>query len=177
MAVAIKESKNFRELIVKELVNKFKKSQTIVVSSFSGLKNKELEELRKSLKSASSDYIVVKNTLSKQAVKKVKLDDLADLFEGSVGIAFSGEDAVAFAKSLVKFEKSFESFKIKGGIFEGQTVTVQRLKEIAALPSKELLLAKLVGNLQSPIYGLVFVLKENMRKLAVLLNEINKKKG
>ena len=81
------------------------------------------------------------------------------------------------AESADKFEKEIETFKIQGALFEGEQISLDRLKEIAALPSREELLAKIVGGLQSPIYGIVFVLKENLRKLTSLLSEISKKKG
>ena len=113
-------------------------------------------------------------------LKKAKLEDFTDLIngsEGSAGIAFTKDDAISCTKSIVKFEKETETFKIQGALFEGEKISLDRLKEIAALPSREELLAKIVGGLQSPIYGIVFVLKENLRKLTSLLSEISKKKG
>ena len=104
--MAVKEAKSFRELIVKELTDKFKKSPTLIFSSFSGLKSKELEGLRRDLKSSSSGYMVVKNTLTKRALKKAKLEDFTGLIngsEGSAGIAFAKDDAISCTKSVVKF--------------------------------------------------------------------------
>jgi len=166
----------YKKKIVKDLTSRLKKSKNVFVANYAGLKNKELEELRNSLRDISSEFIVVKNSLSRHALKESKLDDLSQILDGATGLSFGEGDIVTETKTLVKFSKDHELFKIKGAISEGRLYSKAEIEQLALLPSREILLTKTVASMKAPINNLVFVLKENLRKITSVMDAISKKK-
>ena len=103
------------------------------------------------------------------------MPELADMLEGPTAIVLEKGDSIAIAKAIFEFAKTHENLKVNGGVFDGKVINGKDLKAIAALPSKEVLLAKLLGTLQAPMVNLVSVLQAPMRDLVGVLDQISKK--
>lgn len=143
---------------------------------FKGITVPQVTELRKQVRDTGSDYVVVKNTLALIAVKDSPLVALKEQFSGMTAVAYNKTDAVALAKALTKFAKDVPTVQFKGALLNGQIVPAAEIQNIANLPSREELVAKLLFLMQSPIRGLVTVLQANIRNLAVVLDQIAKQK-
>jgi large subunit ribosomal protein L10 len=147
-----------------------------VVTDFRGLSVADITELRSLLRKSEVEYKVVKNTLARLAVKDTGLEGLAAYFEGPTAIAISRKDAVAASKVLTTWGKSRPTFTIKGGVVEGRVVGSAEIAELAAVPPREVLLARMAGALQAPITGLVRVLAVHLLGLACALDQVRQKK-
>lgn len=163
--------------IVADLTKTFKEMKSAVFADFKGLKVKDITELRRLCQGQKISYGVAKKTLIRIAAKNAGLDFNPDSMDGSYAMACGLEDEVAPAKMLADFAKKHEALKILGGILEGKTVDKTAIGFLAKLPSKQELLAKLVGSIQSPISNMVNVLAGNLRGLVQVLNAYQKSKS
>jgi large subunit ribosomal protein L10 len=145
--------------------------------SFKGITVPQVTELRKQVRETGSDYVVVKNTLALIAVGDSPLTQLKDQFTGETAVAYNSTDAVALAKVLTKFAKDVPTVTFKGAMLGGQIVPATEIQNIANLPSREELLAKLLYLMQHPIRGLAVVLNGTIRNVAVVLDQIAKQKS
>ena len=145
--------------------------------SFKGITVPQVTELRKQVRETGSDYVVVKNTLALIAVGDSPLTKLKDQFTGETAVAYNSTDAVALAKVLTKFAKDVPTVTFKGAMLGGQIVPAGEIQNIANLPSREELLAKLLYLMQHPIRGLAVVLNGTIRNFAVVLDQIAKQKS
>lgn len=166
-----------KEAVVNDVIEKLTSSKSVVVTDYKGLDVAAITELRKQLREAGVDYKVVKNTLARIAAKKAEYEDLNDFFVGPTAIAFGIEDAVSPAKVLVEFAKENEQLEIKGGALNGEVISLDKVKSLADIPPKEVLLAKVFAGMKSPINGLVNVLQGNLRGLVQVLNQIKEQKA
>jgi large subunit ribosomal protein L10 len=148
-----------KKLIVEEITNKLKNSQTTVVVDYRGLNVAEVTELRKQLREAGVEFKVYKNTLSRRAAEAANLSELNDVLVGPSAIAFCETDAVAPAKIINEFAKKHEALEIKAGVIEGNFATVEEIKALADLPSREGLLSMLLSVLQAPIRNFALAAK------------------
>ncbi len=164
-----------KEEILNKVLENIKNSKSVVFANFEGLKVKEVEELRKKCKEAGVEYFVAKKTLLKKALEEEGYSDY-DL-PGEVGSAFSMEDEVAAAKVLNDFAKDHEQLQFIAGILENNMIDAEGVKNLAKLPSKDELLAKMVGSLKAPVSGFVNVLSGNLRGLVQVLNAIKEQKS
>lgn len=164
-----------KEEILKNLKSKLEDSKSVVFTSDTGLNVKEVEDLRKELRDNDSEYYVAKKTLLKKALKDVDKDSLKEL-SGSIGVTFSYEDEVSAAKAVNKATKANDNLSVVGGILEQKFILPDMVKKLASIPSKEELLAKLVGSLNSPITGMVGVLSGTTRNFVGALSAIKDKK-
>jgi len=157
--------------IVKNLKEKLAKVKGLILTNYQGLRVSEVEALRRSLNEAKADYQVVKNTLLKLALKETSYQLPATSYQltGPTAVVLSYEDEIKPLKILSDFAKEHEALKIKGGFFEGVWTAAAKLKEIALLPSREELMAKLLGVIQSPIARLASVGKVNQIGLVRVL--------
>ncbi len=153
------------------------KATNAFLIDFKGITVPQVTELRKQVRETGSEYIVVKNTLALIAVKDSPLKTLEKQFSGMTAVAYNTTDAVALAKALTKFAKDVPTVQFKGAMLNGQIVPASEIQNIASLPSREELVAKLLFILQSPIRGLVTVLNANIRNLAVVLDQIAKQQS
>ena len=144
---------------------------------FKGITVPQVTELRKQVRESNSKYVVVKNTLALIAVKDSPLKSLEKSFSGPTAVAYNTTDAVALAKALTKFAKDVPTIQFKGALLNGQAVPASEIQNIANLPSREELIAKLLYLMQHPIRGLATVLQGNIRKFAVVIDQIAKQKG
>ena len=130
-----------------------------VIVDYRGLSVSEVTELRKQLRDAGVEFKVYKNTLTRRAVEQVELTGLNDFLTGPNAIAFSNEDVIAPAKIINEFAKSHEALEIKAGVIEGNVATVEEVKALAELPSREGLLSMLLSVLQAPVRNLALATK------------------
>ena len=164
-----------KERLIEELEERFKRSKALVFTGFRGLTANEMVELRRELRRANLEYKVIKNRLAKLAAQRVGLE-IDPLLDGPTGICFGYDDPALAFKVAVELAKRFEKYEIRGGISEGELVDAEGAKELAALPSREELLARLAGAFQGPIRGLAGVLNALLRELVIVLNEVAKVK-
>jgi large subunit ribosomal protein L10 len=162
---------------ISELGEGIGKATNAFVIAFKGITVPQVTELRRQVRDTDSTYVVVKNTLALIAVKDSPLTALKDQFTGPTAVAYNRTDAVALAKALTKFAKDVPAISFKGAMLNGQIVPADQIQNIANLPSREELIAKLLYVMQAPIRGLATVLQANIRNLAVVISEIAKQKG
>ena len=148
-----------KQAVVAELKAKIENAVTGVFVDYSGINVADDTALRRSLREAGVDYSVVKNTLSRFAVKEAGLDGLDEILNGTTALALSNDDVVAPAKVLYDFSKGHDYFTIKGGFVEGKVVSVAELEKLANMPSKETLLCMLLYALNGNVSGLARALQ------------------
>jgi len=165
-----------KEASVEELEKKLKESKSLVLTDYIGLNVAEMTELRAKLREAGVDYKVVKNTLAKIAAENSNLSEINDFFRGPTAIAFGIEDVVSPAKIIDNFAKEHEILEIKGGYLNGEVIGIDKVKSLAEIPSRDILLAQVLAGMQAPISSLVNVLSGNMRNLVSVLSQIKDQK-
>lgn len=171
------KTKEQKQQTVQELAENIKKAKAIVLADFKGLKVKEITALRRELKQKDIDCAVVKKTLMNLAFKESGIDfDAKKLLGHIIGVNFSQADEVAPAKILAAFAKAHEAMKILGGFLESKFIEAGQVKALAALPTKQELLARVAGSLQAPLSGLVRVMAGNIRGLLTVLSAYKDKK-
>jgi large subunit ribosomal protein L10 len=148
-----------KKQVVAEIADKFRASKSTIIVDYRGLNVAEVTELRKQLREAGVEFKVYKNTLTRRALAEVGLEGLDEVLTGPNAIAFSNDDVVAPAKILNEFAKTHEALKIKAGVIEGNVATVEEVKALANLPSREGLLSMLLSVLQAPIRNFALVTK------------------
>ncbi len=149
-----------KQPIVSEISERIKDAKSVVIVDHRGLTVAEDTELRKSLREAGVTYKVYKNTMMNFAFKGTDCEGLTEYLEGPSAIAISTEDSTAPARILVKFAKGAPALEIKGGVVDGTVYDNKGIAQIAAVPSKEELLGKLLGSIQSPIANMARVLNQ-----------------
>jgi large subunit ribosomal protein L10 len=169
-----KEQKQKDIALLKE---QFVSAGNALVVSFQGLTVEKDGELRRALEKAELNYRVVKNTLSKIAVEGTPLEPLKDSFIGMTAIAYSENDPVGLAKVLTKFAKENAQLKFKAGVVEGRVINVKDIDALAALPSKEELISKLMFLVNSPAQRIAIAVNGVARNLAVVIKQIADQKG
>ena len=147
----IKKNRVVKEAKVVEIKEKLEKAQAIVLASYQGLTVEEDTQLRKNLREAGVEYKVYKNTLVTLAAKELGLEGIVEYLEGPVAIAFGYEDVTVAARVLNDFAKDHKKLELKAGIVEGVVYDTDKIKQLATIPSKEVLIAKLLGSIKSPI--------------------------
>ncbi|TGA96848.1 50S ribosomal protein L10 [Sporolactobacillus shoreae] len=140
-----------KKKIVDEIAGKLKESVATIVVNYRGLSVSEVTELRKQLREANVDYKVYKNTFARRAAEIAGVTSLDEALTGPTAVSFSKDDVIAPAKVLYNFSKDHEALEIKAGVIEGKAASVDEIKALAELPSKETLLSMLANVLQAPI--------------------------
>ncbi len=166
-----------KQEIVADLADKFKRQKIAIFTDFHGISVVKLQQLRRLLKKSGAEYKVAKKTLLSRALEAVGLDAKTKELRGEIGVTFGYEDEVSPAKTLLKYSKNNETFKILGGILGMKTLKDSEVITLAKLPTREMLLAQLFRALQSPIRGLANVLYGNLRNLVVVLGKIRNSKS
>ena len=165
-----------KEAVVDSIKEKLEASQSVVLIDYRGLTVAEVTELRNQMREAGVEYQVLKNTMIKRAAEKAGIEGLDPILEGPTAVAFGINDPVAPAKILTKFAKDTKKITIKGGVLAGNAIDVAAVENLAKLPSKEELIAKMLGSLNAPITGLVMVLSGVTSKFVRTLEAIRVQK-
>ena len=160
-----------KKQIVQELADKMQNAASGVFVDYKGITVAEDTKLRTDLRTAGVEYAVVKNTLARFAVNQIGYEGLTSVLEGTTALAISS-DLVAPAKILSEFAKKNKTFKIKAGFVEGRIIDENEVNNLAELPSKEVLIAKVLGGFNAPIAGFANVLNGTLRGLVIALNAI-----
>ena len=155
-----------KKQVVAEIIEKFKAAESVVVCSYSGLTVEQVTELRKQCRENNVHYCVLKNRLVARALKELNIDGLDHLLEGPNAFVFGEKDVTAAPKIISSFidKNKLTSLEIRGGLMGTDKLDVAAIKNLAATPRREELLATLVGCLQSPVSGLVAVLDQIAEK-------------
>jgi len=163
-------SREKKAQIINELQEVFSKSTVSILTDYRGLTTTSMNELRRKLRESGIEYRVVKNALARFAIERAGRNELASLFEGPVAVALGYGDLAEPAKILKEYIRTSRStLSIKGGFLGDRTLTQQDVETLATLPSREILLAMVLGGIQSPIVGLVNVLTAPMRDVMGVL--------
>jgi large subunit ribosomal protein L10 len=171
------KTKEQKEKDIASLKAEFSKTGNALVVSFQGLTVEKDWELRRALEKAQLNYRVVKNTLGKLAIEGTPLEPLKDHFVGMTAVAYSETDPVGLAKVLSKFAKDNAQLKFKAGVVEGRVINVKDVDALAAMPSKEELISKLMFLLNSPAQRIATATNGVARNLVVVLKQIADQKG
>jgi len=168
------KSKLQKQEILRDLDQKIQKSKSIVFASFDALGVKDNEELRSKLRAEKGEYYVSKKTLLDLAFKNNKLSDLeVRNLPGKVATIFAYEDEISPAKVVFNFRKGREDkIEFVGGVLEGKFISKEEVQNLATIPSKQELYAKLVGSINAPVSGFVNVLAGNIRGLVTVLKAV-----
>lgn len=162
----MKKAIEMKSAVVSEIVEKMQKASSVVVVDYKGLTVEEVTALRKNMREAGVDYKVYKNTLVRRAAAEVGIKEFNDeLLVGTNAVAFGYEDPVAPAKIIKEFmDKNPNKLQLKMGVVEGDFYDEAKIMEIAAIPSREALIAKLLGSLKAPVSNFVYMLDALAKK-------------
>lgn len=149
------EAKQAKQVVIDEIKAKLEKAESAVVIDYIGITVAEADAMRKNLREANVDYTVYKNTLVKRAIEGTEYEPLADVLEGPSALAISYDDATAPARVLNEAIKSYKKMEFKGGVVEGEFIDKEGIQAIADIPSRDVLIAKFMGSIQSPVSKLV----------------------
>ena len=152
--------------VVADIKEKFEKAQSVVLVDYRGLNVAEVTDLRNQLRKAGVEYAVLKNTMINLAVKDMNLDDMKPHLEGPTAVAFGYEDAVAPAKILADFAKKNKNVTIKCGVVDGAYIDEKGVQALANTPSREVLIAKIMGSMMSSVSKFVYALEAIRKKRA-----------
>ncbi len=162
---------------IAELIEKLKNSKGVILTEYQGLNVFQMSKLREGFKEKKIVFKVIKNTLMEKACQEVGIKELSSDLVGCIAVVLSTEDVIEPARLLKEYiEKDKIGLKIKSGYIEGRYVNAEKIKEIASLPARDVLIAKVIGSVQSPLYRLNFVLQSPIRDLVFTLKAIQDKK-
>ena len=159
-----KEAWQEKQIIVDEIKEKLEKAQAAVVIDYMGITVAQADEMRKKLREADVDYTVYKNTLAKRAIEGTPYEALGEVLEGPSAFAISYDDATAPARVINGVIEEYKKMEFKAGVIEGEFFDAEGVKQIAKIPSRENLIAKFMGSIQSPITNFTRVLNQIAEK-------------
>ncbi|MCL1916925.1 MAG: 50S ribosomal protein L10 [Peptococcaceae bacterium] len=162
-----------KQRIVEDIKSKFENAKGVVLADYRGLTVAEVTQLRAKLRAEQVEYRVLKNTMVIRAIQELGYDELVPELKGPTAIAFCA-DPVAPAKLLVEFANKHKQLKIKAGVVEGSVIPMDRVTQLAQLPSREQLLGKIAGLLQAPLSRMANCLQGPLRNVSYALNDLHR---
>ena len=156
----MKEAYIQKQVVIDEIKDKFERAESVVVIDYIGITVAEADEMRRKLREANVYYTVYKNTLVKRAIAGTNNESLAEILDGPSAFAFSYDDATAPARVLNDSIKEYKKMEFKGGIVEGEFYDKDAIQQIASIPSRDVLISKFMGSIQSPISSFARVVKQ-----------------
>ena len=169
-------SKELKKLIVNELISDYKGVNNFIVVSFKGVNTQQANVLRKDLSEKNIKLKVVKNSLASIALKEIGVPALGQILEGPSAITASDNDPVILTKVLTKWSKEISSLKIVGGLIDGEMLSLDDIKTLSAIPSREVVLTQIVFAIQAPMVQLANVFNATASSLCRVLHAIKEKK-
>jgi large subunit ribosomal protein L10 len=173
--MAVTRAEKLEEL--SQLEGAFKGADSAILVDYKGLNVPQVTDLRRQLKGAKATYKVIKNTLARRAIKGTAFEPLSDHFVGTTAIAYTAHDPVLLAKTLTTFAKTAPSLQIKAAVVQGRSIKPAEVTELATLPGKPELYAKLLFVLQAPMVQIVSVLSATPRALMNVLEAAERKRS
>ncbi len=170
-------TKSEKTATLEQLASALKGADSAILFDYKGLNVPQVTELRRQVRAAKGQYRVVKNTLARRALKGTEFEPLSEFFQGTTAIAFTGTDPVALAKTLTTFAKAAPQLTIKAAVVQGRKIQAAEVTELAQLPGKPELYAKLLFLLSAPMVRLVTVLNAAPQALLNVLTQAEKKRG
>lgn len=167
--MAVSRAKKIEQ--VDKLAKELKKVSSLVVTTYNKLTVAQDYELRKALRTSGAKYVVVKNTLAELAAKGTSVEEALKNLSGVTSIAYTEGDPVALAKALSKYAKDNPEFTFKAGVVEGRVISINEIKALATMPSKEEIYSKLLFLINAPAQRLVTVMNAVGRDIAVVINQ------
>jgi large subunit ribosomal protein L10 len=161
---------------VEEVAQSLSEAKSVFLTDFTGLNVDEINELRRSFRGQAVQYRVVKNTLARLSVKSAGCEELLEYLDGPTGLAFGNEDPAAPARVIKEFSKGNDKLKLKACLFEGTLVGADRAGDLANMPTKEQLLAQVLGGFKAPISNLAYALNGVLSKLVFALDALKQQK-
>lgn len=168
-------SKKRRAELVSEYADLLKKSQALIITSYSGLRVKDIEALRRKVRESSGEFHVVKNTLATIALKAAGLPIPEDMLHTSTAIGFAFDDVPAVAKAIADFSKESEFVKVKGGVMEGKVLNSKQVEALASLPPLPVVRAQLLGLLNAPASRVAGVIAGGVRQVVNVVKAYSEK--
>lgn len=156
----MKEAQKQKQIIIDEIKDKFERAESAVVIDYIGITVAQADAMRKKLREANVDYTVYKNTLVKRAIAGTEYEGLSEVLEGPSGFAFSYDDATAPARVLNDAIKEYKKMEFKGGVVEDGVYNKDDIQAIASIPSREVLVSRFMGSIQSPIANFARVVQQ-----------------
>jgi large subunit ribosomal protein L10 len=169
-------TRNEKEQLLQEYESGLAKAPHAFLLGYQGISVPQVTELRARVRQSGGEYVVVKNTLALRAIDSQALQQLKEHFVGPTAVVFSQNDPVAVAKALTDYAKDVPAVKFKAGMVEGRAIAADQIKDIASLPSREELIAKLLFLLQSPVTRFARVLAAVPQSFVSVLDQVRKKK-
>lgn len=166
-----------KELVVNRLRDKLLQCEGVILTEYLGLRVQDMDILRSKCRENGVEYRVVKNTLTKLAIRDTQLSELSRYLVGPTAIGISHQDPIAAAKIMVGFAKEYPVFKIKAGVLNGRVFGPDEVEELASLPQREVLIAQVLAMMRSPILGLINALSAPIIRLINLLKTIEQEKA
>ncbi|MDD4893945.1 MAG: 50S ribosomal protein L10 [Candidatus Omnitrophica bacterium] len=166
----------FRETLEDNIKKELKASDSVFIIKYSKLSSPDLTALRQSLKDSKANLFVAKNSVARRALKEMKLEEMVKFVDGPCGLVFAKGEPVETSRALYTFYRDHENLKLECGFLENRLLETKDIVAMAKLPTKEVLRGQVVMALNSPITGLVYVLKQTLTKFIYCIDQIKNKK-
>ncbi len=163
-------SRKKKEELIKDYVGRLNESDAMSITDYRGLQVVEIQELRMAIRKAEGSFAVVKNTLARKALEEAGLPVVDDLLTGPVGIGFCNENVAGVAKAITNYAKSNDKLEVKGGLLGGEVIDEAAIKNLASLPTLDVLRAQLLGLINAPATQLTGIVAGSVRQLVNVVN-------